>query len=36
MKRLLAKGQKSPYSVEVNLEEQTVTGEDGKVYTFTI
>ena len=33
---ILAKGMEKPYSVEVNLEEQTVTGEDGKVYRFDI
>ena len=33
---LLAKGLQNPYHVEVNLEEQTVTGEDGKVYRFDI
>jgi len=33
---LLAKGQQSPYSLEVNLEKQTVTGTDGKQYNFTI
>lgn len=33
---ILAKGLQAPYSVEVNLEQQTVTGEDGKVYHFDI
>lgn len=33
---ILAKGLEKPYHVEVNLEAQTVTGEDGKVYTFNI
>ena len=33
---ILAKGLQAPYSVEVNLEQQTVTGEDGKVYGFEI
>lgn len=33
---LLEKGQKAPYAVEVNLEEQTVTTEDGDVYQFSI
>lgn len=33
---ILAKGLQAPYSVEVNLEKQTVTGEDGKVYNFEI
>ena len=36
VEELLAKGQKSPYSIDVNLEEQTVTGQDGQTYTFTI
>ena len=33
---ILAKGLQAPYSVEVNLEQQTVTGQDGKVYQFEI
>lgn len=33
---ILAKGLKQPYHVKVNLVEQTVTGEDAKVYHFTI
>ncbi|MDN4492467.1 3-isopropylmalate dehydratase small subunit [Ureibacillus aquaedulcis] len=33
---ILAKGLKAPYDVEVNLEAQTVTGNDGKVYSFNI
>ena len=33
---LLAKGLEKPYHVEVNLQAQTVTGEDGTVYTFDI
>lgn len=33
---ILAKGLKKPYTVEVNLQEQTVTGEDGAVYRFEI
>lgn len=33
---LLAKGLEKPYAIEVNLEAQTVTGEDGKVYNFNI
>lgn len=33
---LLAKGQKDPYSVDVNLEEQTVIGQDGEKYSFTV
>ena len=36
VEELLAKGQESSYSVDVNLEEQTVTGEDGKVYSFDV
>lgn len=35
VEELLSNGQQ-PYSVEVNLEEQTVTGQDGKKYSFTI
>ncbi len=33
---ILAKGLEKPYSVEVNLVAQTVTGEDGQVYRFHI
>lgn len=33
---LIHKGQQRPYRLEVNLEEQTVTGEDGTHYGFTI
>ncbi|MDI7743539.1 3-isopropylmalate dehydratase small subunit [Lysinibacillus fusiformis] len=33
---ILEKGMQNPYSVEVNLEAQTVTGADGKVYSFNI
>lgn len=33
---LLAKGLEKPYTIEVNLSEQTVTGEEGKVYRFDI
>ncbi|MFC7686936.1 3-isopropylmalate dehydratase small subunit [Ureibacillus sp. GCM10028918] len=33
---ILAKGLLAPYNVEVNLEAQTVTGVDGKVYNFNI
>lgn len=33
---ILAKGLEKPYTLEVNLEKQTVTGEDGKVYRFDI
>jgi len=33
---ILAKGLDKPYMMEVNLEAQTVTGEDGNVYKFNI
>ncbi|MEG0259378.1 MAG: 3-isopropylmalate dehydratase small subunit [Lysinibacillus sp.] len=33
---ILTKGLATPYNVEVSLENQTVTGEDGKVYNFSI
>lgn len=36
IEELLANGQKEPLKVEVNLEEQTVTAQDGKVYSFMI
>ncbi len=36
VEELLENGQKDPYSVEVNLVEQTVTGQDGKSYSFDI
>jgi len=36
VEELLANGQKNPYTVEVNLVEQTVTGQDGKSYSFDI
>ncbi len=36
VEELLANGQKAPYSVEVNLAEQTVTGQDGKSYSFDV
>lgn len=36
VEELLESGQKDPYSVEVNLVEQTVTGQDGKSYSFDI
>lgn len=36
VEELLANGQQQPYSVDVNLEKQTVTGQDGKVYSFDI
>lgn len=36
VEELLAKGQEGPLNVDVNLEEQTVTLADGKVYAFDI
>jgi 3-isopropylmalate/(R)-2-methylmalate dehydratase small subunit len=33
---LLANGQQQQYSVEVDLVEQKVTGQDGKTYSFDI
>jgi len=36
VEELLENGQKNPYSVEVNLVEQSVTGQDGKSYSFDI
>ncbi len=36
VEELLANGQKGPYSAEVNLVKQTVTGQDGKSYSFDI
>lgn len=36
VEELLAKGKEKPFSVDVNLEDQTVTSEDGKVYSFSI
>lgn len=36
VEKLLADGQKEPFSVQVNLEEQTVVGQDGEVYSFSI
>ncbi|MFE3573042.1 3-isopropylmalate dehydratase small subunit [Lysinibacillus sp. NPDC059133] len=33
---ILAKGLEKPYTMEVNLKAQTVTGEDGTVYNFSI
>lgn len=36
VEELLVKGEKNPYQVKVNLEEQTVTGEDQKVYSFDV
>ncbi|MDN4608005.1 3-isopropylmalate dehydratase small subunit [Sporosarcina highlanderae] len=36
IEELLAKGKAAPYSLEINLEQQTVTGDDGKTYSFEI
>ncbi len=36
VEELLANGQQQAYSVKVNLEKQTVTGQDGKTYSFDI
>ena len=36
VEELLAKGESAPYTLDVNLEEQTVRGEDGKTYSFDI
>jgi len=36
VEELLTNGQKDPYSVEVNLVKQSVTGQDGKSYSFDI
>lgn len=36
VEKLLAAGQQEAFSIEVNLEEQTVTGQDGETYSFTI
>lgn len=36
VEKLLAAGQQEAFSIEVNLEEQTVTGQDGEAYSFTI
>lgn len=36
VEQLLEKGQEAAYSVEVNLEEQTVITEDGDTYAFSI
>lgn len=33
---LIQKGKRAPYRLEVDLEEQTVAGEDGSRYSFTI
>lgn len=36
VEKLLKVGQNQPYSLQVNLEEQKVTGEDGESYGFSI
>ncbi|MCM3743952.1 3-isopropylmalate dehydratase small subunit [Sporosarcina luteola] len=37
VEELLSKGESAaPYTLEINLEQQTVTGEDGKTYGFDI
>lgn len=36
VEQLLEKGQQSGYSIDVNLEEQTVSTEDGALYSFSI
>lgn len=36
IEELLSKGQSAPHALEVNLEEQTVKGEEGKTYSFEI
>ena len=36
VEKLLAEGERNPYSVQVNLEGQTVTGQDGETYSFSI
>ncbi|MGN7387219.1 3-isopropylmalate dehydratase small subunit [Sporosarcina sp. SAFN-015] len=36
VEELLSKGQSDSYSLEINLEQQTVKGEDGKTYSFDI
>ena len=36
VEKLLAVGQQEAFSVQVNLEEQTVIGQDGEVYSFSI
>ena len=36
VEELLANGQQEQYSVQVNLEEQSVTGQEGKSYSFEI
>lgn len=36
VEELLSKGQSAPYTLDINLDEQTVRGEDGKTYSFDI
>lgn len=36
VEKLLEKGEENPYSIEVSLEDQTVTTEDGDQYNFEI
>ena len=36
VEKLLADGERNPYSVQVDLEGQTVTGQDGEAYSFSI
>lgn len=36
VEQLLEKGEKNPYSIDVSLENQTVTTEDGEVFNFDI
>jgi 3-isopropylmalate/(R)-2-methylmalate dehydratase small subunit len=36
VEELLSKGQSDSYTLDINLEQQTVTGEDGETYSFNI
>ena len=36
VEELLSKGESTAYTLDINLEEQTVRGEDGKTYSFDI
>ena len=36
IEEFLRKGQEAPYKLAVSLEDQTVTGEDGSVYSFDV
>lgn len=36
VEKLLVAGQQEAFLIEVNLEEQTVTGQDGEIYSFSI